>query len=153
MNIMTTPYDVPAKDLIDVIAKKLEKDENIEIPKENIYSKTGVNRESTPTDKNWWYTRCAAILRKVYIKNNIGVERLAEEFGGKKNRGSKPHKARAGSGTIARRALQQLEKAGYISKIKGRGRMLSPKGKSFMDNTSKELIDNIKNDYPGIEKY
>ena len=150
---MTTPYDIPAKDLIEEIAKKLEKDTNIEIPKENIYSKTGVSRENIPTNKNWWYTRCAAILRKVYIKNNIGVERLKGEFGGKQDCGSKRYKAKAGSGTIARRALQQLEKAGYISKIKGRGRILSPKGRSFMDNTSKEIIKNIKNYYPGLEKY
>jgi len=150
---MTTPYDVPAKDLIDVIAKKLEKDTNIETPKENIYSKTGVNRENPPSNKNWWYVRCAAILRKVYIKNNIGVEHMSEEFGGIKNCGSKPSKARAGSGTITRRAFQQLEKAGYLSKIKGRGRMLSPKGRSFIDNTSKEVMENVKGYYPGLEKY
>ena len=152
-NNMTTPYDIPAKDLIEVIAKKLEKDANIEIPKENIYSKTGLDRESPPTNKNWWHIRCAAILRKVYINNNIGVERMREEFGGKLNRGVKKSKARAGSGTIARRALQQLEKAGYITKIRGRGRMLSPKGRSFMDNTSKEVMDHIKSYYPGLDKY
>jgi small subunit ribosomal protein S19e len=150
---MTTPYDIPANDLIEGIAKKLEKDANIEIPKENIFSKTGVDRESPPTNKNWWYIRCAAILRKVYIKNNMGVERMAEEFGGKLDRGSKPHRARAGSGTIARRAFQQLEKAGYLTKIKGKGRILSPKGRSFMDNTSKEVVDGIKKYYPGLEKY
>ncbi len=150
---MTTPYDIPAKDLIEGIAKKLEKDANIEIPKENIYSKTGLDRESPPTNQNWWHIRCAAILRKVYINNNIGVERMREEFGGKLNRGSKPSKARAGSGTIARRALQQLEKAGYITKIRGRGRMLSPKGRSFMDNTSKEVMKQVKGYYPGLEKY
>lgn len=150
---MTTPYDIPAKDLIEGIAKKLEKDTNIEIPEKNIYSKTGVNRESPPTNKNWWYIRCAAILRKVYINNNIGVERMREEFGGKQNCGSNTSKARAGSGTIARRAFQQLEKAGYLSKIKGRGRMLSPKGRSFMDNTSKEVMDQIKGYYPGLDKY
>ena len=150
---MTTPYDVPADDLIEEVAKKLEKDSNIETPKENLYSKTGVDRESPPTNKNWWYVRCAAILRKVYMKNQIGVERMSAEFGGKHNRGSKPYKAAAGSGTIARRAFQQLEKAGYMTKIKGKGRMLSPKGRSFMDNTSKEVIDNIKNDYPGLDKY
>ena len=150
---MTTAYDVPAKDLIDEIAKKLQKDSNIEIPKENIYSKTGVDRENPPSNKDWWYVRCAAILRKVYINNNIGVEHMKEEFGGKKDCGSKKSKARAGSGTIIRRAFQQLEKAGYLSKIKGRGRMLSPKGRSFMDNTSKEVVDKIKGYYPGLEKY
>ena len=66
---------------------------------------------------------------------------------------SKPHRAKAGSGTIARRAVQQLEKAGYVSKIKGRGRRLTPKGRSFLDNTSKEVMDNIKDYYPGLEKY
>ena len=152
-NNMTTPYDVPARDLIEVIAKKLEKDKNIELPKGNIYSKTSIDRENPPIDRNWWFTRCAAILRKVYIKNNIGIERLTQEFGGKQDRGSKPYRAKAGSGTIARRALQQLEKAGYLSKIKGRGRILTPKGRSFMDNNAKEVIDNIKSYYPGLEKY
>jgi len=150
---MTTPYDIPAKELIEGIAKKLEKDTNIEIPKENIYSKTGVNRENSPSNKDWWYIRCAAILRKVYLNNNIGVERMREEFGGKKNCGAKKSKARAGSGTVARRAFQQLEKAGYVLKIKGRGRMLSPKGRSFIDNTSKEVMKQVKGYYPGLEKY
>jgi len=34
--------------------------------------------------------------------------------------------------------------------------MLSPKGRSFMDNTSKEVMDHmdhIKSYYPGLEKY
>jgi len=47
---------------------------------------------------------------------------------GKRNRGSKPNKAEAGSGAIVRHALQQLETAGYVTKMKGRGRILSPKG-------------------------
>ena len=54
---------------------------------------------------------------------------------------------------IADQKNQKLEKAGYISKIKGKGRILSPKGRSFMDNTSKEVIDKIKSYYPGLEKY
>ena len=150
---MTTAYDVPAKELIDEIAKKLEKDAAIEVPDGNIYSKTGLNRESPPSNKNWWYIRCASILRKIYTGNVIGIERLREEYGGKQNRGSKPHRAKSGSGTIARRAVQQLEKAGYVSKIKGKGRRLTPKGRSFLDNTSKEVMKNIKDYYPGLEKY
>jgi len=150
---MTTVYDVPAKELIDEIAKKFEKDTTIEIPESNVYSKTGLNRESPPSNKNWWYVRCASILRKIYTSNVIGAEHLREEYGGKQNRGSKPHRAKAGSGTIARRAVQQLEKAGYVSKIKGKGRRLTPKGRSFLDNTSKEVMDNIKDYYPGLEKY
>ena len=150
---MTTAYDVPAKELIDELAKKLEKDSVINVPEGNVYCKTGLDKESPPSNRNWWHIRCASILRKIYIENVIGIERLREEYGGKQNRGSKPHRAKAGSGSIARRAAQQLEKAGYVSKIKGKGRRLTPKGRSFLDNTYKEVMDKIKDYYPGLEKY
>lgn len=150
---MTTVYDVPAKELIDAVAKKLENETAIQIPKENIYSRTGVHKENPPVEKNWWYIRCASILRKIYMKNIIGIEHLRSEFGGKKDRGSKPYKAASGSGSIIRRALQQLEKAGYVSKIKGKGRMLTSKGRSFLDNTSNEVLKDVEAYYPELKKY
>ena len=150
---MTTVFDVPAKELINAVAKKLESETVIEIPKENIYSRTGVNKENPPVEKNWWYIRCASILRKIYINNIIGIEHLRSEYGGKKDRGSKPYKAASGSGSIIRRALQQLEKAGYVSKIKGKGRMLTSKGRSFLDNTSFEVLKDIETYYPELKKY
>ena len=150
---MTTVYDVPAKELIDAVAKKLQSDNAISTPEANIFSKTGVDKENPPTDKNWWYIRCASILRKIYISNVVGVEHLRNEYGGKRDRGSKPYKARSGSGTITRRALQQLEKAGLVSKIKGKGRILTPKGRSFLDNTSKDVMKEVKDYYPELKKY
>lgn len=141
---MTTVYDVPPKDLINAVAKKLQNEETIVIPEANIFSRTGVDKENPPTEKDWWYTRCASILRKIYINDVIGIERLRAEYGGKRDKGSKPYKARRGSGSIVRRAIQQLEKAGYVTKIKGKGRVLTPKGKSFLDNTSNEVIKNIQ---------
>jgi small subunit ribosomal protein S19e len=150
---MTTVYDVPSKELIDAIAKKLQNDKTISIPEENVFSRTGVDKEYPPTDKNWWYTRCASILRKIYINNIIGIEHLKAEYGGRHDRGSKPYKARSGSGTIVRRAVQQLEKAGYLTKIKGKGRALTPKGRSFLDNTSKEVMKQVGEYYPELKKY
>lgn len=150
---MTILYDVPAKELIDEIAKKLQNDKAIMLPEENRYVRTGVSKENPPTNKDWWYIRCASILRKIYIKNAIGIERLRAEYGGKRDRGSKPYKARSGSGSIVRRAVQQLEVAGYVKKIKGKGRVLTPKGRSFLDNTSHEVVKNIGAYYPGLEKY
>ena len=150
---MTTLYDVPTKELIDEVAKKLQNDKSIVLPEENRYVRTGVHKENPPTNKDWWYVRCAAILRKIYIKNIIGIEQLRAEYGGGKNRGSKPSKARSGSGSIARRAVQQLEKAGYVTRIKGKGRVLTPKGRSFLDNTSHEVMKHVGAYYPGLEKY
>ena len=140
---MTTVYNVPPKELIDAVAKKLEKDNLIVVPEQNVFSRTGVSKENPPMEKNWWHIRCASILRKIYISNGIGIEHLRAEYGGKRNRGSKPYKARSGSGSIVRRALQQLEKAGYVSKIKGKGRVLTPKGRSFFDNTSNVVMKNF----------
>jgi small subunit ribosomal protein S19e len=150
---MTTVNDVPARELIDALAKKLESENIIETPKENIYSRTGVHKENPPIEKNWWYLRCASILRKLYIYNIIGIEHLRAEYGGRKDRGSKPHKAKAGSGSIVRRALQQLEKAGYVKKIKGKGRTLTTKGISFLDNTAHEVVGKVEDYYPGLDKY
>ena len=150
---MTTVYDVPAKELIDAIAIKLQNDDAISIPEANMFSSTGVNKENPPTNKDWWYTRCASILRKIYVYNVIGIEHLRAEYGGKKDRGSKPNKARSGSGTIVRRALQQLEKGGYVTRIKGKGRTLTPKGRSFLDNTSNEVMKEVGDYYPGLKKY
>lgn len=150
---MTTVYDVPSKDLIDAVAKKLQNDKTIVIPDANVFSRTGVDKENPPMDKNWWYTRCASILRKIYINNVIGIEHLRAEYGGKRDRGSKPYKARSGSGSIVRRAIQQLEKAGYVTKIKGKGRVLTSKGRSFLDNTSHEVMKNVVDYYPELKKY
>lgn len=150
---MTTVYDVPSKDLIDAVAKKLQNDKTIVIPDANAFSRTGVDKKNPPMDKNWWYTRCASILRKIYINNVIGIEHLRAEYGGKRDRGSKPYKARSGSGSIVRRALQQLEKAGYVTKIKGKGRLLTSKGRSFLDNTSHEVMKNVVDYYPKLKKY
>jgi small subunit ribosomal protein S19e len=149
---MTTIFDVPAKDLIDAVAKKLHEDSNIVMPEANRYSRTGVDRENPPTQKDWWHTRCAAILRKLYVKDVIGVEHLRAEYGGKRDKGSKPYKAMMGSGTIIRRAIQQLEKSGYVTKIKGKGRTLTPKGRSFLDNASNEVIKNKVTVVPEVKK-
>jgi small subunit ribosomal protein S19e len=150
---MTTVYDVPPKELIEAVAKKLQNEENINIPEANLFSRTGINKENPPTDKDWWYARCASILRKIYVCDMIGIERLRAEYGGKRDKGSKPYKASRGSGSIVRRAVQQLEKAGYVARIKGKGRVLTPKGRSFLDNTSNEVMKNIQDYYPELKKY
>ena len=83
----------------------------------------------------------------------MGVERIRAEYGGKRNRGSKPNKAESGSGAIVRHALQQLEAAGYVAKMKGRGRMLTPKGVKFLDNTSFEVKKILIEVFPELKKY
>ncbi|MFH1100830.1 MAG: 30S ribosomal protein S19e [Methanobacteriota archaeon] len=150
---MTTTYDIPAKDLIDALHKKLQNEKAVAPPEWSKYVRTGVHTEKSPVDKNWWYTRCASVLRKIYISNGIGVQRLREEYGGYRDRGSKPNRARAGSGAIIRTMVQQLEEAGYVMTIRGKGRVLTGKGRSFLDNTAHEVMQGLLTVHPELKKY
>jgi small subunit ribosomal protein S19e len=145
---MTTVYDVPADLLISAIAKDLNENKSINAPEWAKFVKTGVHKERRPEDADWWYTRCASILRKVYIDGPVGLNSLRSYYGGKKDRGSEPEKFRKGSGSVIRTALHQLEDAGFIAKIK-EGRIITPEGKSFVDQAS----NIVKKDIPELAKY
>jgi len=130
---VTTVYDVAADKLIPRIAEELKKAKEVKPPEWALFVKTGVHKERPPTDSDWWYIRCASILRRLYVKGPSGVERLRTAYGGRKRRGVKPAHFAKGSGSIIRKALQQLEKAGLVEQEKGVGRKLSSKGRSFLD--------------------
>ncbi|MCD6237693.1 MAG: 30S ribosomal protein S19e [Thermoplasmata archaeon] len=150
---MTTAYDVPADMLIKKLADKLKEIKAVTPPEWSKYVRTGIHTENPPLNQDWWHIRCASVLRKVYIKKHIGVERLRAEYGGKRDRGSKPYRAVKGSGAIVREILQQLEEAGLLSKIKGRGRVITPKGQSLVDNTAHEVLMEMVEQYPELKKY
>lgn len=145
---MTTVYDVPADLLISAIAKDLNENKKVKSPEWAKFVKTGVHKERRPEDMDWWYTRCASILRRVYMDGPVGMNSLRSYYGGKKDNGSSPEKFAKGSGSVIRTALHQLEDAGYISKIK-EGRIITPAGKSFLDNTSNV----VKKEIPELANY
>ncbi len=150
---MTTVYDVPATALIDEAAKALRKISAIETPEWAPFVKTGVHKEKPPVDADWWHVRVAAVLRKVYTEGPIGTERLRQHFGGYRDRGSKPNKAAKGSGSIARKALQQLEAAGLVQNVQAQGRVVTAQGRSMMDNAAHAVKETVAKSVPGISKY
>ncbi|MFQ5474476.1 MAG: 30S ribosomal protein S19e [Candidatus Nanoarchaeia archaeon] len=136
---MPTMYDVQINDLLDKVAEELKNDNNIQPPEWAAYVKTGVHKERPPQQKDWWYVRCAAVLRTVRMKGPIGVSKLRTKYGGRKNRGHKPDAFRRGSGNIIRKVLQQLETGGYLKQAeKGvhKGRVATPKGVSILDRSA-----------------
>lgn len=149
---MTTLYDIPASDIIYKVAEKLKENENIQPPEWASFVKTGTHKQLAPTNKDWWYIRCAAVLRTIYIDGPIGVERLRSVYGGKKDKGSKPNKKAKGSGSIAREAAQQLEAAGFVKSLKS-GRIISPAGQSMLDNTAYEVKQTLLDKIPELAKY
>ncbi len=130
---MTTVYDIPADILIRNVAAELKQRTEMTPPEWAAFVKTGVHKELPPEDPDWWFIRAAAVLRRVYIDGPVGVQRMRTFYGGSKNRGVKPNALRRGSGSILRKALQQLETLGYVTHEK-QGRKVTPSGMSFLDN-------------------
>jgi len=77
---------------------------------------------------------------------------LRTAYGGRKNRGHAPEHFVKGSGNIIRTALQELERLGLVAKTE-EGRVITPKGQSLLDNTAKEVRDEIINEIPELAKY
>jgi small subunit ribosomal protein S19e len=143
---MATVFDVPARELINEIALDLKK--SIPEPEFVRFVKTGVNRERAPQQRDWYYIRMASILRRIFVNGPVGTQRLRTYYGGKKNRGVRPHKFYKGSGKIIRSCLQALEKQGLIKKDK-KGRVITPKGQSFLSkkaNIVAKRLNNLKNE-------
>ncbi len=149
---MTTVFDVPAMEMINKLAGILKENEKIVPPEWAGNVKTGVHKELPPTNEDWWYVRCAAVLRKIYTDGPIGIERLRSVYGGKKDNGSQPYHKAKGSGSIARKSVQQLEAAGFLQKVKD-GRTVSAKGRSMMDNAAHELKQELLEKIPELAKY
>ena len=130
-------FDVPAGKLIDEVAKSLQTGYSIEQPSFTEFTKTGAHTERTPQRKDWFYVRMASLLYRLYKDGPNGVGSFRTYYGGKKNRGVKPHRFRKASGKVIRSALQSLEKAGLVEKAE-RGRRISKKGHSFLVKKAKE---------------
>jgi len=151
---LTTPHDVPASKFIDRLAKYLR--ENVDEVQPLLWStfaKTGIQAEKQPQSPNWWYTRTASILRKVYIHGPIGLEQLRADYGGRKNRGSKPNRVVKSGGSGIRKILQQLETAGLIQTMKPQGRVMTPKGRKLMQEVAGDLAKEIVKTVPELKKY
>jgi len=135
--------DVETKKFIEVCKEELKKIEEIKPPSWTQFAKTGTHKQFPPQQKDWWYTRTASILRRIYLDGPVGVERLRTYYGGKKDRGHKPERFKKSGSSIIRKCLQQLEAAGFIEKsknTKNRGRIISEEGKNFL----KKIINEVK---------
>ena len=148
-------YDVGAQELILKTAEELKKIPQIKAPAWAPFVKTGMSRERPPINSDWWYMRTASLLRIVYRQGPIGVSKLRSKYGGKQNRGTKKEHFYKGSGNILRKALQQLEKAGFVKFAeKGihKGRIATPKGKSFLDKIAAQIAGLPKHEIKPLEK-
>jgi small subunit ribosomal protein S19e len=150
---MAHPTDVPASALLPKLATELRSRQAVNPPDWAAFVKTGVHKQKAPTQPDWWYLRSASVLRKIHLKGPVGVEHLAEEYGGKRDRGSAPYHARTGSRSVTREIVQQLQSAGLVAPEKNRGRRLTPQGQKLLAIISRDVLKGLAEKQPELAKY
>ena len=134
-------FVVQPEKIIEILAKKLREYPNISPPEGSEFWKTAFFKELAPMDsENFWYIRCASILRKVKKLGPIGVNKLRKLYGGRNRKGPSKHHSARGAGKIIRVALQQLERSNLVMKAEKKGRVVSPEGISFLERTAHSVI-------------
>ncbi|PIZ51282.1 30S ribosomal protein S19e [Candidatus Woesearchaeota archaeon CG_4_10_14_0_2_um_filter_33_13] len=139
---MSQILQINPNELINKAADELKKQKLVQPTEWSAFVKTGHHQDRMPDSEDWWYARSAAILRSIAKLGPVGTQKLRHKYGGKKNRGHKPEKFFPASGSIIRKILQQLEKSELITKAeKGahKGRVLTPKGTSFLDKLAVQI--------------
>lgn len=149
---MAKIFDVPADNLISKLSEQLKKDKKINPPGWSSFVKTGTHAEKMPQNKDWWYTRCASLVRKVYLHGPIGISDLKSYYGGRKRIGYNLDHHKDAGGAIIRKALQQLESAGYIDK-KSKGRMISNEGMKRVDRLATEIFKEVCKENKNLDRY
>ena len=123
------------------LAEALKKIPEFEKPEWADFVKSGPAKERPVDDPDFWHKRAASILRQIYKKKIVGVNRLRTKYGSKKNRGYKPETFKKAGGKIIRTILQQADSAGFteiakaVKGVRARkpGRQLTQKGREFME--------------------
>lgn len=141
MEKMNPVYELNAQEYNLKLAVALKKVSEIKEPEWVAYVKSGAAKERPIEDPDFWYKRTASILRQIYKRKIVGVNKLKTKYGSKKNRGFKPEKFRKASGKIIRTILQQTDEAGLTEKakeikgVRGKkpGRELTAKGKELLE--------------------
>ena len=149
---MAKAYDVPADLLINRLSEIL-KNEEIITPSWIPFVKTGSHAVRPPQQSDWYYTRCASLLRKIYLHGPIGLGDLRSMYGGTKPVGYGGAHHRDAGGAIIRTAVHNLEKLGYLDKVEGKGRTISHEGMKKIDRISTEILHELVIKNPSLKKY
>lgn len=135
-----TVYEFDQQEYNLKLAEALKKIPEFKKPEWAEFVKSSPSKERPIDDKDFWHKRAASILKQLYKRKIVGVNRLKTKYGSKKDRGMKPEKFKKAGGKIIRTIFQQSDKAGLTEIIKSKkgtkiksGRQLTENGKAFME--------------------
>jgi len=149
---MVSVRDVPADRLISALAERVKTLPEVEAPSWAQFVKTGSHAERPPQQSDWWHTRAASLLRKLYIHGPLGESDLERAYGGSKAVAYYPKHQRDAGGSSIRKLLKQLEQAELVAKTP-RGRVLTPKGTAMLDKLSGELLSQMVQTNQALARY
>jgi len=151
---LPTPYNIPASLFIQRLAKYIKDNvDQVQPPPWSSIVKTSSHTQRQPEAPEWWFTRAASTLRKIYLYGPIGIEHLRAEYGGRKSKGDIREHARKGGGSNVRKIMQQLEAAGLVEPIKNKGRAITKEGRRTLDRLAAEIKEELEKKQPELKKY
>ena len=149
---MVNARDVPSARLIGVLAVQMKGIPGMQEPEWAHWVKTGSHAERPPDNSDWWFTRAASLMRKLYVHGPLGLTDLERSYGGSKANHYNPKHHRDGGGSSVRKILKQLEQAELVAKTP-KGRVLSSKGRAMLDKTSKEIFGSLAEGDKALARY
>jgi small subunit ribosomal protein S19e len=149
---MVSAHDVPSSKLITALAVQMKGVPGVEQPDWSRFVKTGSHAERPPADSEWWYTRAASLMRKLYLHGPVGLGDLERYYGGSKAVKYYPKHHRDAGGSSIRKILKQLEQAELVTKTP-KGRVLSSKGRGMIDKVSKEIFATLSEENKALARY
>lgn len=140
---MTKIFEMDAMEYNLKLAEALKEFKEISQPEWSFFVKSGHAKKRPIEDEEFWHKRTASILRQIYLKKIVGVNRLRTKYGSKMCRGVKPEEYRKASGKIIRTILQQCDSAGLTEIVKLNPDSQSNKVGRQLTKSGKELLENI----------
>lgn len=136
----TTVKDVDQDKIVQGVAQFLKKSGKLKVPENMDIVKTSKSKELGPSNNDWFYIRCASILRRMYHRGPIGVGGVKKIYGARKRNGSCPSHFCRADGAVSRRAVQALEHIKLVEKHAEGGRKLSAQGQRDLDRIASQIV-------------
>eukprot|EP01002_Notosolenus_urceolatus_P009555 NODE_3519_length_917_cov_621.017281_g2926_i0.p1 GENE.NODE_3519_length_917_cov_621.017281_g2926_i0~~NODE_3519_length_917_cov_621.017281_g2926_i0.p1 ORF type:complete len:164 (+),score=61.79 NODE_3519_length_917_cov_621.017281_g2926_i0:113-604(+) len=143
--------DIESDAFVQAFADHLKRQGKIEVPDWAELVKTSRAKEMAPIDKDWFYTRCASIARRLYLRPGVGVNGFRKAYSQSNyHSGVCPsHHTLAAGGNI-RQALRALEQLGMVEAATNgdgsaaTGRQISSKGQRELDRIAQTVYNQQK---------
>lgn len=132
--------DVDQDKIVEHVASFLKKSGKLKVPENMDIVKTAKFKELAPSDQDWFYIRCASILRRLYHRSPAGVGAIKKIYGGRQRNGVRPSHFCRADGSVARKAIQALENIKMVEKHAEGGRKLSAQGQRDLDRIAAQIV-------------